>query len=99
MDQQAQQQTLPRLPAAEILGLGVKGEIQLEHLKLVSLGARYWADEQQEGVDSIYTDPDSQALMVIERQWPRKSDPQGVATPMGSRRIAGHPVKNWRPAR
>lgn len=93
MDQQAQQQTLPRLPAAEILGLGVKGEIQLEHLKLVSLGARYWADEQQEGVDLIYTDPDSQALMVIERQWPRKSDPQGVATPMGSRRIAGHPVK------
>ncbi|MEB7885449.1 SWIM zinc finger family protein [Serratia fonticola] len=93
MDQQAQQQSLPRLPAAEILGLGVKGEIQLEHLKLVSLGARYWADEQQEGVDLIYTDPDSQALMVIERQWPKNSAPQGVATPIGSRRIAGHPVK------
>lgn len=89
MDQQAQQQSLPRLPAAEILGLGVKGEIQLEHLKLVSLGARYWADEQQEGVNLIYTDPDSQALMVIERQWPK----QGMSTPIGSRRIAGHPVK------
>ncbi|WP_411705718.1 SWIM zinc finger family protein [Edaphovirga cremea] len=93
MDQQAQQQTLPRLPAAEILGLGVKGETQLEHLKLVSLGARYWADEQQEGVSLIYTDPDSQSLMVIERQWPKNSDPQGGATPIGNRRVAGHPVK------
>lgn len=93
MDLQAQQQTLPRLPAAEIVGLGVKGEIQLEHLKLVSLGARYWADEQQEGVKLIFTDPDSQALMVIERQWPKHSDPQGIPTPIGSRRIAGHPVK------
>ena len=93
MDQQAQLQSLPRLPAAEILGLGVKGDIQLEHLKLVSLGARYWADDQQEGVNLIYADPDSQALMVIERQWPKHSDPQGLATPIGSRRIVGHPVK------
>lgn len=93
MDQQAQQQALPRLPAAEIVGLGVKGEIQLEHLKLVSLGARYWADEQQEGVKLIFTDPDSQALMVIERQWPKNLDPQGMSMPIGSRRIAGHPVK------
>lgn len=93
MDLQAQQQALPRLPAAEIVGLGVKGEIQLEHLKLVSLGARYWADQQQEGVKLIFTDPDSQALMMIERQWPKISDPQAVATPIGSRRIAGHSVK------
>ena len=93
MDLQAQQQTLPRLPAAEIVGLGVKGEIQMEHLKLVSLGGRYWADEQQEGVKLIFTDPDSQALMVIERQWPKNSGPQGMATPIGSRRVAGHSVK------
>lgn len=93
MDQQAQQQVLPLLPAAEIVGLGVKGETQLEHLKLVSLGARYWADEQHEGTSLIYTDPDSLALMVIERQWPKNNDLQGAAPPIDSRRIAGHPVK------
>lgn len=93
MDQQAQQQTLPRLPAADILGLGVNGETPLEQVKLVSLGADYWADERQEGVSLIYIDPDSLALMVIERHWPKHSDPQGRATPIGNRRVAGHPVK------
>jgi hypothetical protein len=34
----------PALLASQILGVGVKGEVALDHLRLVSLGAKLWSD-------------------------------------------------------
>lgn len=80
---------LPPLPASQILGVGVKGEVGLEHLKLISLGAKYWSDDEQQGVSIAYADPASMAIMVLERQWPLTSKEE---IDIGSRRIAGYSV-------
>lgn len=83
----------PPIPASQILGLGVKGEIELDHLKLVSLGAVLWSDETHEGADVLLADPDTQTVSVLAREWPR---PQGAAPggeALAGRRVAGHPLR------
>ncbi|WP_348945566.1 SWIM zinc finger family protein [Chitinibacter sp. FCG-7] len=77
---------VPR-PPADLLGVGVKGEVALEHLRLVGLGAQWSDDEQQEQAQLIFTDPDTQAVLVIEKQWEKTPD---SATPLWQRRYLGH---------
>jgi hypothetical protein len=82
----------PNLPASRILGLGVKGEMPLDRLRLVSLGAHLWADEAgteaaSEGAELVFADPDTQTVMVLQRQWPCAGAPSAR-----TRRVAGVPL-------
>ncbi|WP_050982959.1 hypothetical protein [Cupriavidus basilensis] len=83
------------LPARQILGLGVKGEVALDHLKLVSLGATMWDDGDHPdatcGVSIAFADPDTMGVLALERSWPRA---EGAAppVPLVQRRVAGNPM-------
>lgn len=81
----------PPLHASQILGIGVQGEVALDHLKLVSLGAALWADDTSEGASVLFADPDTQTVTVLERQWPRGGG--GPAQALSARRVAGFPLR------
>lgn len=85
----------PALPASQILGVGVKGEVALDHLRLVSLGAELWSDETAEGASILFADPDTQNVTVLERQWSRTADAAagGAAPSLMNRRVAGFPLR------
>ena len=89
----AASQAAPQLPASQILGVGVKGSVLLDHLRLVSLGAALWVDDDaaqgMEGAGLLFADPDTQTVTVLERQWPRAQ----AATPLAARRIAGFALR------
>ncbi|SCX73379.1 SWIM zinc finger [Variovorax sp. EL159] len=89
------QQTRPALLASQILGIGVKGEVALDHLRLVSLGAELWSDETGEGASILFADPDTQNVTVLERQWTRAADiaAGGTAPNLLGRRVAGFPLR------
>lgn len=80
-------------PASQILGAGVKGEVQLDHLRLVSLGAVLWSDDTREGADVLLADPDTQTVSVLAREWPRTQGNAVVGQALGSRRVAGFPLR------
>lgn len=83
---------LPQLPVSQLLGIGVKGEVALDHLRLVSLGARLWADDATEGARLVFADPDTLAVTVIDRSWPKpRAGETGVA--VKARRIVGQSVE------
>ncbi|NHQ84751.1 hypothetical protein HA050_01285 [Iodobacter sp. HSC-16F04] len=73
-------------PPSELLGAGVKGEVSLDHLRLIALGAQYSDDEQQEQARLIFADPDTLAVLVIERQWAKEAENN---TPLWQRRYLG----------
>lgn len=83
------------LPARQILGLGVKGEVALDHLKLVSLGAVMWDDGDHPdaacGVSIAFADPDTMGVVALERSWPR-SEGAAPPVPLVQRRVAGNPM-------
>lgn len=79
---QAARTPAPRLPARQILGVGVRGEVPLDHLKLVSLGADLWSDDEADGADVVLADTDTQTLMVFRRRWPKAAPPVASA-PVG----------------
>ena len=83
------------LPASQILGIGVKGEVALDHLRLVSLGAELWSDESAEGASILFADPDTQNVTVLERHWSREGDAAagGAAPNLMNRRVAGFPLR------
>lgn len=81
----------PPLHASQILGIGVQGEVALDHLKLVSLGAALWADDAAEGASVLFADPDTQTVTVLERHWPRGQS--GPAQALSARRVAGFPLR------
>ncbi len=81
----------PPLHASQILGIGVQGEVALDHLKLVSLGAALWADDTAEGASVLFADPDTQTVTVLERRWPRGEG--GPAQALSARRVAGFPLR------
>lgn len=88
-------QARPVLLASQILGIGVKGEVALDHLRLVSLGAELWSDETGEGASILFADPDTQNVTVLERQWSRAADAAagGAAPNLLGRRVAGFPLR------
>jgi len=85
----------PALLASQILGVGVKGEVALDHLRLVSLGAELWSDDTAEGASILFADPDTQSVTVLERQWTRAADAAagGAAQALMNRRVAGFPLR------
>jgi hypothetical protein len=82
-----------RLPASRILGIGQPGEVALDLLRLVSLGATCWRDDASEGAAIVFADPDTQAACVLERAWPRSAQAADENNQLLSRRIAGHPLR------
>ena len=74
------------VPASQILGIGIKGEVALDHLRLVPLGAQCWADDSSHGARLVWTDPDTLAVTVLERSWPL------AATALHERRLVGQPL-------
>lgn len=89
------QRERPALLASQILGVGVKGEVALDHLRLVSLGAELWSDDAEEGASVLFADPDTQNVTVLERQWSRAADAAagGAAQALMNRRVAGFPLR------
>ncbi len=84
-------QAPPPLPAVQILGQGVSGELALDHLRLVSLGLECWREDAAEGVRIVFADADTQALTVLDRSWPLAT---GVTPgPLLVRGVAGHSVR------
>jgi hypothetical protein len=93
----------PALLASQILGVGVKGEVALDHLRLVSLGAELWSDLSveggsetgSEGASILFADPDTQNVTVLQRQWSRAADAAagGAAQALTNRRVAGFPLR------
>ncbi len=83
------------LPVRQILGIGEKGEVALDHLRLTSLGLDLWADDEAEGADIIFADQDTQTLMLLERSWPRTAQANQSAprTDVLNRRAAGQPLR------
>ncbi|WP_333998987.1 hypothetical protein [Burkholderia cepacia] len=83
------------VPARQMLGIGVKGEVELDHLRLVSLGVELWADDAEEGASVLFADPDTQTVMVLTRNWPRAADVAagGRAPDLAGRRVAGFPLR------
>ncbi|MBL8300050.1 MAG: SWIM zinc finger family protein [Rhodanobacteraceae bacterium] len=81
----------PRLPAARILGIGIRGEVALDHLKLVSLGLQCWSDDSTDGARVLFADPDTLAVTVLERSWPRESGQPGSS--LLQRRVAGQSLR------
>lgn len=79
------------LPASQILGVGISGEVALDHLRLVPMGSQCWADEAADGVRMIWADPDTLAVTVMEKTWPR-ADAGSAATALRDRRMVGMPL-------
>ncbi|WP_165618346.1 SWIM zinc finger family protein [Mycobacterium talmoniae] len=61
--------TAPQRTAAEILGVGVPGEAELAHLRLISLGAQCWREPDGVGARVYLADPDTGQVSVLERRW------------------------------
>ncbi|MET3133992.1 hypothetical protein AAKU55_004285 [Oxalobacteraceae bacterium GrIS 1.11] len=83
--------TPPALPARQILGIGIKGEVALEHLRLVPLGAQCWRDDRGDGVRLIWADPDTLAVTVLEKHWPQAA-PGVPPSALRERRLIGMPL-------
>ena len=91
------------LPARQILGVGVKGETAMDHLKLVSLGMRLWSEknaigEKNEcrcGANIVFVDTDTQTLMQLERDWllSEGGSPEERWHDLMNRRVAGQPLR------
>lgn len=76
------------VPARQILGLGVRGETALDHVRLVALGLLCWRDDAGDGAQVVFADPDTQRLMVLERAWQVPAEGATVAA-LPHRRVAG----------
>lgn len=79
---------VPHRSAADILGVGIPGEVELAQLRLVSLGARTWTvpgehgEPRSVGAQTFWLDPDTGQVSVLERTW----DGPGA---IGDRRMLG----------
>jgi len=82
-----------RVPASQVLGIGQQGEVALDLLRLVSLGATFWRDDGSEGASIVFADPDTQAACVLERAWPRAADDSNEQGQLLNRRVAGFPLR------
>lgn len=84
----------PRLPASQILGIGQKGEVALDLLRLISLGTELWRDDVSEGASLVFADPDTQSVLVLERSWPRLTDASNSPDSLLNRRLSGQSLKS-----
>jgi hypothetical protein len=77
------------LPAGVVLGLGEAPETKLDHLRLISLGARVEADGREREAEVLLADPDSATVLSLRKRWSfsdGEEPPDGPA--LASRRVA-----------
>ncbi|QPF26119.1 SWIM zinc finger family protein [Klebsiella sp. BDA134-6] len=74
----------PPLPWRTVVGLGIAGEAQLDHLRLISLGMRCWQDNHRYGLCIWFSDPDTGSVMHLSRSWPLAERAQ---SPLWQRRL------------
>lgn len=89
MAQIASEGETPMQPWRNIVGLGVEGEVKLDHLRLVSLGMISWQDSHLYGLRIWFADPDTGAVLHLSRQWPLSEQNNA---PARKRRIATFPA-------
>jgi hypothetical protein len=78
------------LPLRYVLGQGEAMETKLDHLRLVSLGARIESDGRERSVDVLLADPDTGTVMVLARSWTfADGEPMPEGPELARRRIAG----------
>ena len=75
------------VPARQILGIGVRGETALDHVRLIALGLDCWRDDRGDGARVVFADPDTQRLMALEREWPTVAG--ASPSPLPQRRVSG----------
>lgn len=90
---QAARTPSPPLPARQILGVGVRGEVPLDHLKLVSLGIDLWTEDAADGADLVLADTDTQTLMVLRRRWLRTESAATAPVELALRRVGSQPLR------
>jgi hypothetical protein len=77
------------LPARFILGQDEAAETRLDHVRLVSLGARVRADERTRFADIYLADPDTALVLVMSKRWDFEPDkPLEEGPELGRRPIA-----------
>ena len=59
----------PELPARFVLGADQARETLLDHLRLISLGARVTHDERARFADVYLADPDTATVLVLRKRW------------------------------
>src|SRR6185312_15394399 len=57
------------LPPGVILGTDEAAETRLDHVRLVSLGARLEADGSSRAAEVYLADPDSGIVLVLAKRW------------------------------
>ena len=77
------------LPVPFVLGQGEALETRLDHLRLVSLGARVEADGRDREAEILLADPDTAMVLVLRKRWsfPETEEPPD-ATGLAARRMA-----------
>ncbi len=77
------------LPVPFVLGQGEALETRLDHLRLVSLGARIEADGRDREAEVVLADPDTAMVLVLRKRWtfPETEEPPD-ATGLAARRVA-----------
>lgn len=70
MAQLAEANQTPPLPWRTVVGPGIVGEAQLDHVRLISLGMRVWQDNQRYGLRIWFSDPDTGSILHLSRSWP-----------------------------
>lgn len=78
------QLAVPPLPWLTIVGLGVAGEAQLDHVRLISLGMRSWQNNRQYGLRIWFSDPDTGSILHLSHSWPLA---ERVQSPAWQRRL------------
>lgn len=76
------------LPARAVLGMDEAPETKLDHLRLVSLGARLFADGRDRGVEVMLVDPATAGLLVLRRAFSYEEQEIPEDGPSLGRRIA-----------
>jgi len=88
-----QQQAQPTLPLSKLLGIGQAGEVQLDSLRLISLGAEFWFDQAQIGASLVFADSDTQVVSVLEKSWPLAQGEIVSRELILNKRIANFPLR------
>jgi SWIM zinc finger len=77
------------LPARIILGQDEAMEARLDHVRLVSLGARVLADGRDREVELLLADPDTATVLSLRKRWSFGQGEEPLDAPaLGRRRIA-----------
>lgn len=76
------------LPARAVLGMDEAPETKLDHLRLVSLGARLYADGRDRRVEVMLVDPATAGLLVLRRAFTYEEQQTPEDGPVLGRRLA-----------